>query len=80
MKDDIICFCRNVSRADIQEAIEKRGAKSILDIQWTTEACKDHKCGKVHPEGTSCEDEVKKMIVAHHGHCVEPEKTCSCCS
>lgn len=80
MSEDIICYCHNVSRATIQEAIEKRNAKSLEDIRWTTDACKDHKCEEMHPKGICCEDEVKHMITQFHGKLVEPESTCSCCS
>jgi len=76
MSEQIICYCRNVSRETIEKAI-KDGAKSLDDIRWSTEACKENNCKDKHPEGISCEHEVKKMIIAHHGEIQGPK--CSCC-
>ncbi|TLX71129.1 NAD(P)H-nitrite reductase [Labilibacter sediminis] len=76
MQEDIICYCRQVSRETIEKAI-KNGAKSIEDIRWSTEACKDNKCADKHPNGKGCEHQVKQMIIAHHGDIQGPK--CSCC-
>ena len=76
MKEDIICYCRQVSRKSIEKAI-KEGAKSLEDIRWSTEACKGDACKDLHPNGEGCEHEVKQMIIAHHGQ-IEGS-TCSCC-
>jgi len=79
MQEDIICYCRRVSRATVQQAIEK-GAKSLEDIRWSTDACKDNQCEKKHPKGISCEEEVKQMIMEYHGHIEGPKCSCGCCS
>lgn len=72
---DIICPCKSVTKFEVEKAI-KNGAKSIEDIRWNTNACKDNKCHEKHPNGISCEEEIKQLIKAEHG-CVEDN--CSCC-
>lgn len=76
MKEDIICYCRMVSRETIEKAIID-GAKSLDDIRWSTEACKDNRCAVTHPKGECCEHQIKKMIIAYHGEIQGPR--CSCC-
>ncbi len=76
MQEDIICYCGNVNRETIENAI-KKGAKSLDDIRWSTNACKDNKCKETHPKGECCEHEIKKMIVEIHGDIEGPK--CSCC-
>ncbi|WP_289053799.1 (2Fe-2S)-binding protein [Carboxylicivirga marina] len=76
MKNDIICYCRNVKRETVEIAI-KNGAKSLDDIRWSTDACKGEKCKDLHPNGEGCEHAVKQMIIACHGEIQGPK--CSCC-
>ena len=66
-QNDIICFCRNVTRAEVKEAIEQRHARSIYDLTWATGICGDDKCKDQHPDGQSCHSEAEKMIIAFHG-------------
>ena len=80
MKEDIICYCNNVSRATIQDAIENRHAKTVVDIKWATGACKCENCEDNNPSGVCCEAEVKKMLFDYHGEVCEAGPSCSCCS
>lgn len=75
MTQDIVCYCGNVSRGALEVAI-KAGAKSIEDIRWNTNACKDNRCKQTNPSGKCCEDEIKQMIRDIHG-CLDDQ--CSCC-
>lgn len=50
-KEQIICYCSQVSRGDIEQAVEK-GAKTLADIKRLTGACTLHKCAEMNPSGT----------------------------
>lgn len=42
-----ICFCNEVTEAEIKNAIRRKGARSVDDVQKLTRAGKD--CGRCKP-------------------------------
>ena len=46
----IICYCKNVTKAEMEQAIEK-GAKTLGDIQNMTGACIGGQCKELNPLG-----------------------------
>lgn len=52
MQNEIMCYCSNVSREKILEAIAN-GAKSLQDIKNMTGACTLGKCKELSPTFSS---------------------------
>ena len=50
MDNEIICYCSNVTKADIIKALDN-GAKTLKDIQNATEACTKGMCKELNPKG-----------------------------
>ena len=75
MKDEMICYCKNVKRSQIVKAI-KDGAKSLKDIQKMTKACTGNRCKEINPKGKCCIDDVKAILKESN----ISETTSSCCS
>ena len=46
----IICYCKNVTEAEIKTVIEN-GAKSLKDIQTQIKACTGNECVTLNPSG-----------------------------
>ena len=61
MKDEIICYCSNVSKNKIIEAI-KNGAKSLQDIRDATGACTVGRCKELSPRKKCCSSEIVKLL------------------
>lgn len=61
MQDEIICYCSNVSRGKILEAIAN-GAKSIQDIRNMTGACTLGKCKELSPIKKCCSSNIIKIL------------------
>ena len=61
MENEIICYCSNVSRERILEAIEK-GAKSLQDIRNMTGACTLGKCKELSPTEKCCSSNIIKIL------------------
>ena len=61
MKDEIVCYCRNVKKSEIVNAI-KKGAKNIKDIQLMTKACTGNKCKELNPKGRCCSVEIIEIL------------------
>jgi len=57
----IICYCKNVNKAEIEQAIEK-GAKTLSDIQNMTGACTGGQCKELNPLGRCCYEDIKAML------------------
>ena len=74
--EEIICYCRNVSKNEIETAILK-GAKTLKDIQDATGACTGNQCKELNLKGRCCSVEILAMLKdAENGQSVQ----CSCCS
>lgn len=61
MKEEIVCFCSNVSKQEIIEAIEN-GAKTLQDIRLKTSACTLGKCKELSPRKKCCSSEIMKIL------------------
>jgi len=61
MKDEIICYCSNVSKNKILEAI-RNGAKSLQNIRDATGACTVGRCKELSPRKKCCSSEIIKLI------------------
>lgn len=69
----IICYCKNISEAEIKEAI-KNGAKTLQDIQQNTGACTGNQCKTMNPSGKCCSTEINQLLNQS-----ETGQNCSCC-
>jgi bacterioferritin-associated ferredoxin len=69
--NEIICYCKNVSRDEIKAAIND-GAKSLKDIQVKTGACTVNQCNELNPKGVCCSTDINAMLL-------DAPKKCSCC-
>ena len=49
--EEIICYCSNVTKAQIIKAMEQ-GARTLNDIWKVTGACTLHRCKELSPKGT----------------------------
>ena len=61
MQDEIICYCSNVSKGKILEAIGN-GAKSLQDIRDMTGACTLGKCKELSPTKKCCSTSIIKIL------------------
>ena len=68
--EEIICYCKNVSKLEIETVIVN-GAKTLTDIQEKTTACTGNQCKELNPKGVCCSSDIKKLLP-------EPSKKCSC--
>ena len=70
----VICYCQNVTKAEIESAIQN-GARTIKDIQRMTSACIGNHCKELNPSGECCSVEINAMLKT-----VPPKKgNCCCC-
>jgi NAD(P)H-nitrite reductase large subunit len=56
-----ICYCKNVTKAEIEQAIEK-GAKTLGDIQNMTVACTGGQCKELNSSEKCCSEDIKVML------------------
>jgi len=68
---EIVCFCKNVSRDEIETAIHD-GAKTLKDIQEKTTACTGNRCKELNPKGICCSSDINAMLP-------DAPNKCSCC-
>ena len=61
MQNEIICYCSNVNREKILEAIAN-GAKSLQDIRDMTGACTLGKCKELSPTKKCCSTNIIKIL------------------
>jgi len=61
--DATVCWCSNISKRDIIEAI-KNGAETIDSIRSITGACTIGKCKEMSPRGRCCSKEIKLLFDA----------------
>ena len=74
--EEIICYCNNVTKVEIEAAIFK-GARTFKDIQEVTGACTSNKCKEKNPKGRCCSVEINALL--NKPGMDQPPK-CSCCS
>lgn len=72
--EEIICYCKNVGKEEIEFAIE-RGAKTLKNVQQKTGACTGNNCEEKNPSGKCCEKDIRKML----GEESTSESCCCCC-
>jgi len=58
---EIICYCSNVSRGEIVQAIDN-GAKTLDDIRKMTKACTIGRCKEFNPQKKCCAPEIVKIL------------------
>jgi NAD(P)H-nitrite reductase large subunit len=73
--EEVICYCANVTKSEIEAAIFK-GARTLKDIQEVTGACLGNQCKELNPKGRCCSVEINALLNREE----EPPKKCSCCS
>lgn len=60
-EEKIICYCSNVSKKEIVDAILS-GAKSLDDIRRITKACTVGRCKELSPTKRCCSPEIMKIL------------------
>lgn len=58
---EIICYCDNVTRGEIIEAMEK-GARTLADIKRMTGACCSCRCAELNPSGKCCAQDIARVM------------------
>ncbi len=71
----IICYCKNVTEAIINAAIDK-GAKTLKDIQVQTGACTGDHCKELNPSGKCCSGDINVLLKNSY---ISNNGSCSCC-
>ena len=61
MTEEIICYCKNVSRKMIEQAIEN-GSDNLEKIKVVTKAATGTKCKEKNPKGICCSSEIIKIL------------------
>lgn len=59
--EEIICYCSNVTKAQILIALEN-GAKTLDDIRKITGACTLGMCKELSPRGKCCSSIILEVI------------------
>jgi len=57
----IICYCSNVTKNQIIEAI-KNGAKTLSDIRKMTSACTVGNCKEMNPKKRCCSSDIMAIL------------------
>lgn len=60
-EDEMICYCSNVTKQTIIDALEQ-GANDIADIRKITGACTLGKCKELSPRRRCCSKEINEVI------------------
>ncbi|HET7732848.1 MAG TPA: (2Fe-2S)-binding protein [Paludibacter sp.] len=71
--DEIICYCKQVSKSEIEKAILD-GAKTVKEIQEITGACTGNQCKEMNPSGECCYMEIFAILKVN-----KPKAKGSCC-
>ena len=64
--NDLICFCKEINKITIVEAI-KKGATTLKEIKETTTACTGNECKTKNPTSKCCSPQIKKLIELYKG-------------
>lgn len=59
--DETVCWCSNVSKQSILDAIQN-GARSMADIRRVTDACTVGRCQELSPRGRCCSKEIMALL------------------
>ena len=59
--DDWICYCIEVNKKSILEAI-RNGATTLKAIKEVTRACTGNECAQKNPNRRCCSKEIKQLI------------------
>ena len=59
--EDLICYCLQVDKGTIVEAI-RDGAATLKAIKETTTACTGSDCAEKNPNQRCCSKEIKQLI------------------
>jgi bacterioferritin-associated ferredoxin len=73
--DQVICYCKYVTKAEIDNAIQS-GAKTLKDLQEMTSACNSNLCKELNPSGECCSGDINTLLYENNskaGH------SCCCC-
>jgi NAD(P)H-nitrite reductase len=73
--DKIICYCKDVTKAKIEQAIAG-GSKTLRDIQATTGACTGNQCKDLNPSGKCCSGDIKAILNESD---LKGNHSCCCC-
>jgi bacterioferritin-associated ferredoxin len=68
---EIICYCKNVSKQEIETAINN-GAKTLNDIKRITNACTGNDCKTTNPKGVCCSVDIIPLLP-------DNKQKCNCC-
>ena len=77
MDNEIICYCKNVSKSTISRAI-KNGAENLADIQKITGACTGNQCEELNPKKRCCSVDIIKILKEELGSSGNETKSCCC--
>lgn len=61
MNQEIVCYCSDVTKKDITEAI-RQGARTLDDIRQMTGACTQGNCQEKSPLKTCCAPQILKLL------------------
>ena len=64
MDDQMVCYCSNVTRRQIEEAMDK-GAATLADIREMTGACTKGNCKELSPTGKCCAPVIMQIMEAY---------------
>ena len=73
-REEIICWCSNVSRGQIWDAMDK-GARTLRDIKASTGACTRCRCAERHPRGTCCGGDILRVMREYLAGQAKPAET-----
>lgn len=75
---DIICFCSNVTKGQIIEAIQN-GAETLDDIRRMTNACTVGNCKELSPRKRCCSPDILAILNEYSRNSEEEQFMPSCC-
>ncbi len=70
MEQELICYCKQITKQEVVTAIEN-GAKTLKDVQQITNACTGNQCKELNPKGICCSGDINELLPSK-------PKTCSC--
>lgn len=61
MEDEVVCYCSNITKRQILEAV-KHGAGTLQDVQRMTTACTAGNCQEKSPKKRCCSADIIKIL------------------
>ncbi|GAB4280773.1 MAG: hypothetical protein Kow0029_25580 [Candidatus Rifleibacteriota bacterium] len=77
-EDSIVCYCQNVSKKKICQAIEN-GAKTVADITRLTGAGKGNQCLQLNPRKRCCHPDIDKILKLYSDGSDQENSIQPCC-